>query len=70
MPLLAKALLAKRDRLRAAARELGAQDFAARFPGQSGYLRDCEGYRLYHQRDSLMKSLMDRVRRDAARLRG
>ncbi|MFT4541194.1 MAG: deoxyhypusine synthase [Planctomycetota bacterium] len=57
MPILTKALLEKRERLRALAAELGRETLLERHPEAQGYLRDDTGYRLYEQRDDLMQEL-------------
>jgi deoxyhypusine synthase len=69
MPILGKALLDKRDRLAKLREELGADALEERHPEARGYLRDPAGYRLYDRRDELLATLMDRVRREAARIR-
>jgi deoxyhypusine synthase len=70
MPILAKALLDKRERLRKLREEIGADALAERHPEAPGYLRDPEGYRLFERRDALIGTLRERVRREGERIRG
>lgn len=57
MPILTKALLDKRDRLRALEEEIGSAALRDRHPEAAGYLRDDAGYRLYERRDALVADL-------------
>ncbi len=68
MPILAKALLEKRSRLRRLADELGLETLLERHPEARGYLRDDAGYRLFDQRDRLFQTLQDRIDQTAADL--
>jgi deoxyhypusine synthase len=70
MPILTKALLDKRERLAKLREELGPDALAERHPEARGYLRDPAGYRLYERREELLATLRERVRREAARIRG
>jgi deoxyhypusine synthase len=70
MPILAKALLDKRDRLVKLREELGPEALAERHPESQGYLRDPEGYRLFDRREELIGRLRERVRKEAGRIRG
>jgi len=69
MPIVTKALLAKRERLEALRVELGEEQLLERHPEARGYLRDAAGYRLYERRADLVGKLMDEVRRAAPSLR-
>ncbi|MEM1447775.1 MAG: deoxyhypusine synthase family protein [Planctomycetota bacterium] len=62
MPILAKALLDKRDRLRRLQDELGAETLKERHPEARGYLRGPGGDRLFEQRDRLVEALREEVR--------
>jgi deoxyhypusine synthase len=68
MPILAKALLDKRDRLARLREELGEKTLVERHPEARGYLRDARGFRLYDRRRELMDGLLARVRAERARL--
>lgn len=70
MPFLVKALLDKRARLAAKAEEIGEAELFEREPAARGYLRPREGYRLYAQREELVRRLMEDVRGNAEWLRG
>ena len=69
MPLLAKALLEKRNRLERLEQELGRDTLLQRHPEAAGYLRPTEGFRLYNQRDDLRETLRAKIRQNADRLR-
>jgi deoxyhypusine synthase len=62
MPFLVKALLENRDRYERMAAELGEAELFAREPHASGYLRPRAGYRLYAQREELVRRLTEDVR--------
>ena len=57
MPFLMKALLEKRARFAARAAEIGEEALFKEEPYARGYLRPTEGYRLYEQRETLVKAL-------------
>ncbi len=61
MPLLTKALLERRARLAALEDELGRETLLERHPEAAGYLRPTAGYRLFEQRDALMRELDGQV---------
>lgn len=69
MPIVAKALLEKRERLRVAVLERGLDAVCEDSPEAAGYLRDPAGERLYDRRDALVAELMDRVKAEAPRIR-
>jgi deoxyhypusine synthase len=69
MPLLTKALLDKRARFELWAERMGREALFAKHPAARGYLRDPAGYRLYDQREPLVKKLMAEVKKRAAALR-
>lgn len=69
MPIVTKALLEKRERLRARALEVGMEALCEETPEAAGYLRDAEGYRLYDRRDELVGKLLARVKAEASRIR-
>lgn len=66
MPLITKALLDKRAKLEALDAELGREELEKRHPEAHGYLRSREGYRLYDQREALVATLMDALRKQQA----
>jgi len=68
MPILAKALLAKRARFERWAERMGREALFAKHPEARGYLRDPEGYRLYDRREKLVEKLLAEVKRNAKRL--
>ncbi len=68
MPMLTKALLAKRARLADLSEKLGMKTLLERHPEAAGYLRDTAGYRLYEQRDRLLDSLQQKIEDRAADL--
>ncbi len=70
MPLLVKALLDKRGRYEAMARETGEDALFANEPTARGYLRPRTGYRLFEKRDELTRKLTNDVRRNAEWLKG
>jgi deoxyhypusine synthase len=57
MPFIVKALLENRARYEAMAAESGEEALFDREPKARGYLRPSDGYRLYAQREQLVKSL-------------
>ena len=69
MPILTKALLEKRARLLRLQEELGEETLLARHPEASGYLRAEQGYRLFDRRETLLETLLEKVRAEAPRLR-
>ena len=69
MPFLTKALLVKRARFERWAERMGREALFAKHPEARGYLRDRDGYRLFEQRDALIATLFDAVRKNAKRLR-
>jgi len=70
MPILTKALLAKRARLARLADELGLDALCERHPEARGYLRQRSGYRLYERRDALTRALFERLAPERERLVG
>jgi deoxyhypusine synthase len=68
MPIMTKALLAKRARLAALEQELGPEELRRRHPEAEGYLRDAAGYRLYDRREELLEKLRGEVRGKRAEL--
>jgi deoxyhypusine synthase len=68
MPIMTKALLAKRARLAALEQELGADELRRRHPEAEGYLRDPAGYRLFDRREELLEKLRAEVRKKRADL--
>lgn len=68
MPFLAKALLVKRARFERWSERMGRDALYKKHPEARGYLRDAIGYRLFDKREELMKTLMDAVRKNAARI--
>jgi len=69
MPFLTKALLDKRARFQALDAELGRATLLERHPEAAGYLRDDRGYRLFEQRDELVRTLSTLVRERAGDLK-
>ena len=69
MPFVVRALLEKRAKLERLANELGMETLVERHPEAKGYLRDPGGYRLFEKREELMGTLLERVRREADRIR-
>lgn len=67
MPFLVRALLAKRDRLRALEAEIGMETLVVTHPEARGYLRPEGGYRLYERLPELVETLLDDLRRARAR---
>lgn len=59
MPLVTKALLEKRERFETLEQKLGLEELVKRHPEAAGYLRSREGYRLFEQREELMRELFD-----------
>ena len=62
MPFLVKALLDNRARYERLAAEAGEDELFAREPHARGYLRPREGYRLFAQREELVRRLTEDVR--------
>jgi deoxyhypusine synthase len=62
MPFVVKALLDNRARYRKMADDQGEESLFAVEPKARGYLRPAEGYRLFQQRESLCRQLMEEVR--------
>jgi deoxyhypusine synthase len=62
MPFLVKALLDNRARYRQMVSEDGEEAVFAREPKARGYLRPCDGYRLFDQREELCRRLTEDVR--------
>lgn len=62
MPFLVKALLENRSRYERLAGEMGEADLVAQEPLARGYLRPREGYRLFAQRDDLVRRLTEDVK--------
>lgn len=69
MPFLVKALLDKRARFERWAGRMGEKALFRKHPAAKGYLRDRAGYRLYGRRDELVAKLLQRVKKESARLR-
>jgi deoxyhypusine synthase len=69
MPFLVKALLDNRERYARRAEEIGEEALFKEDPRAAGYLRSCEGYRLYEQRDRLVEQLSQSVRENGEWLR-
>ncbi len=57
MPFIVKALLDNRQRYERMADEMGEEQFYAAHPQAHGYLRSREGYRLFEQREDLVRRL-------------
>lgn len=68
MPILTKALLAKRARLAALEEELGSAELRRRHPEAEGYLRPRAGYRLFDRRAELVEKLRAEVRKKKSEL--
>jgi deoxyhypusine synthase len=68
MPFLVKALLGKRDRYARWMKRMGSVELFDKHPEAQGYLRDPRGYRLFEERESLMRELFDAVRKDKRRI--
>jgi deoxyhypusine synthase len=68
MPFLVKALLAKRDRYARWMQRMGSVELFKKHPAAEGYLRDPRGYRLFDERDELMRELLEAVRKDKRRI--
>jgi deoxyhypusine synthase len=62
MPFLVKALLDNRRRYEGLAAEAGEEQLFATQPKARGYLRSPQGYRLYENRDELVRRLTEDVR--------
>jgi deoxyhypusine synthase len=62
MPFLVKALLENRERYEKMAAESGEAELFAKHPEARGYLRPREGYRLFAQREELVRRLTEDVR--------
>jgi deoxyhypusine synthase len=62
MPFLVKALLENRTRYEKLAAEVGETEVVKREPHARGYLRPREGYRLYAQREDLVRRLTEDVK--------
>ena len=62
MPFLVKALLENRKRYADAAAQVGEAELFRQEPKARGYLRPCEGYRLFTQREKLCQRLLEDVR--------
>ncbi len=62
MPFIVRALFEKRERFARRAAEIGEEALFAEAPLARGYLRPRQGFRLYDQRDALVRTLTDRVR--------
>ncbi len=62
MPFLARALFEKRDRYARRAAEIGEEALFAEAPQARGYLRPRQGFRLYDERDELVRVLTEKVR--------
>lgn len=69
MPFLVKALLDKRARYEALAKEMGSEALFAQDAKARGYLRPRAGYRLFDQREELCRRLAEGVRDNAEWLR-
>jgi len=65
MPFLVRALFEKRDRYVRRAAEIGEEALFAEAPQARGYLRPRAGFRLYDQRDELVRALSEKVRGNA-----
>ena len=62
MPFLVKALLDNRRRYERLAAEMGEEELIAAQPKAAGYLRPRQGYRLYENREELVRRLTEDVR--------
>jgi deoxyhypusine synthase len=61
MPFLVRALFEKRDRYARRAAEIGEEALFAEAPQARGYLRPRQGFRLYDERDELVRVLTEKV---------
>ena len=68
MPLLTKALLDKRARYARWAERMGEEALFAKHPEARGYLRARSGYRLYDERERLLRALEDELKARPAEL--
>ena len=62
MPFLVKALLDNRKRYAREAAEIGEEELFERTPQARGYLRPASGYRLFEQREELVRRLTEDVK--------
>jgi deoxyhypusine synthase len=62
MPFLVKALLDNRRRYEKLAVELGEEELFRKEPKAKGYLRPRQGYRLYENREELVRRLTEDVK--------
>jgi deoxyhypusine synthase len=62
MPFLVKALLDNRKRYAEQAAEIGEEQLFAQTPQARGYLRPRAGYRLFDQREELVRRLTEDVK--------
>ncbi|HEY9422253.1 MAG TPA: deoxyhypusine synthase family protein, partial [Thermoanaerobaculia bacterium] len=62
MPFLVKALLDKREEYARRAQEIGEEALFKEDPKAAGYLRSRDGYRLFENRDPIVRQLADKVR--------
>jgi hypothetical protein len=62
MPFLVQALLDNRKMYAAKAAEIGEEKLLEQFPQACGYLRNAIGYRLFDQREELVRRLTEDVK--------
>ncbi|HSG39306.1 MAG TPA: deoxyhypusine synthase family protein, partial [Thermoanaerobaculia bacterium] len=62
MPFLVKALLDKREAYARRAQEIGEEALFKEDPQAAGYLRSRDGYRLFENRDPIVRQLAEKVR--------